>query len=130
MSIRTDRVGGEIKKALAETLSNDLSDLSDALITITQVRMSPDLRSGKVYVSVLGGSVGSDQVLHRLKTAAPQLRAAVSRLVRLKFTPELTYYLDDTESEAQKIEVLLKQIRDERAQREARDTSNPGTIEE
>jgi ribosome-binding factor A len=114
MSVRTERVSGEIKKALSAALLADHSGLTDSLITITQVRMSPDLRSGRVYVSLLGGTDDPEQVLTSLQTIAPRLRSAVGRAVRLKVTPELFWYLDDTEQEAQKIEEIFKKIRSER----------------
>ncbi len=56
MSIRTERVAGEVQQALAHALQTDFSSLTDSLITITKVRMAPDLRSARVYVSLLGGT--------------------------------------------------------------------------
>ncbi len=114
MSVRTERVAGEIKKALSAALLLDYPDLTDGLITITQVRMSPDLRSGRVYVSIMGGTSNPQHVLSDLQEVAPRLRGAVGRAVRLKFTPELFWYIDDTEEEAQKIEEIFKKIRSER----------------
>ncbi len=116
MSIRTERVSGEIKKALSHALMTDHADLTDGMITITKVRMSPDLRSGRVYVSIFGGTSKPERVLESLQVLAPRLRSAVGRDVRLKFTPELFWYLDDTEQEAQKIEEIFKKIRSERDQ--------------
>ena len=111
MSIRTEKVAGEIQRAIAKSLQNDLSDLNDGLLTVTKVRMSPDLRSGRVYLSILGSVHKPEDVLKRIKDQAYRIRMAVGREVRLKFTPELFYYIDDTMEEVAHIEDIFRQIR-------------------
>jgi ribosome-binding factor A len=111
MSIRTEKVAGEIQRAIAKSLQNELSDLSDGLLTVTKVRMSPDLRSGRVYLSILGSVHKPADVLKRVKDQAYRIRMAVGREVRLKFTPELFYYIDDTMEEVSHIEDIFRQIR-------------------
>ncbi|MEO6940769.1 MAG: 30S ribosome-binding factor RbfA [Candidatus Kapaibacterium sp.] len=111
MSIRTEKVAGEIQRAIAKSLQNELSDLSDGLLTVTKVRMSPDLRSGRVYLSILGSVHKPADVLKRVKDQAYRIRMAVGREVRLKFTPELFYYIDDTMEEVSHLEDIFRQIR-------------------
>lgn len=113
MSIRTERVAGEVQQALARALQTDFSDLSDGLITVTKVRMSPDLRSGRIYISLLGGTRSPERTLERIKAETPRLRAAIAKAIRLRYVPELHFYLDDTQAEVARVETILKQIGEE-----------------
>ena len=115
MSIRTERVAGEVQQALARALQSDFSTISDGLVTVTKVRMAPDLRSGRVYVSVLGGTHPPERTLEKIKAETPHLRAAIAKAVRLRFVPELHFYLDDTQEEVARVEEIFKQIHQERS---------------
>jgi ribosome-binding factor A len=114
MSIRTERVAGEVQQALAHALQTDFSSLTDSLITITKVRMAPDLRSARVYVSLLGGIASPQKTIEKIKEEAPHLRAAVARAIRLRYVPELFFYLDDTQQEVAHIEEIFKKIGESR----------------
>ena len=114
MSIRTERVAGEIQQALAHAFQTDFRDVTDSLVTVTKVRMAPDLRSGRVYISLLGGSHRPETVLGRIKAETPHLRAAVAKQVRLRYVPELHFYIDDTQEEVQHIEDVFRRIRESR----------------
>jgi ribosome-binding factor A len=118
MSIRTERVAGEVQQALARALQTDFSTLTDSLITVTKVRMAPDLRSARVYVSLLGGSGSGVKALGKIKEEAPHLRAAVARAIRLRYAPELFFYLDDTQEEVAHIEEIFKKIGEARPKSE------------
>lgn len=113
MSIRTEKVAGEVQQSLARLLQTEFSDLSNGLLTITKVRMAPDLKSGRVYVSVLGGTAPSHEVLAGIKRRASEIRYALGRTLNLKFTPELFYYLDDTQEEVARVEEIFRKIREE-----------------
>jgi len=113
MSIRTERVAGEVQQALAHALQTDFSDLADGLITVTKVRMSPDLRSGRIYISLLGGTREPERTLEKIKVETPRLRAAIAKAIRLRYVPELHFYLDDTQAEVARVETILKQIGEE-----------------
>ena len=113
MSIRTERVAGEVQQGVARLFQQEFTDLSDGMITVTKVRMAPDLKSGRIYLSVLGGSVPGEEVLKRVKAAAPQIRYSLAKLVNMKFSPELFYYLDDTQEEVSTIEDIFRKIREE-----------------
>ena len=117
MSIRTERVAGEIQQALANLFQADFADVTDGLITVTKVRMSADLGSARVYVSLLGGSLPPQKTLDTLKKEVPHIRAAVARRVRLKFVPDLNFYLDDTQEEVAHLEDIFNLIRAENTAR-------------
>ena|SRR5579864_7376637 len=110
MSIRTERVAGEIQKILSTLFQRDFSHLTSGMLTVTMVRMSPDLRSCRVYLSIIGSSVDNENVLKSIKAEAPRIRSAMGRSLRLRNTPELFFYLDDTQEEVSRIEELFKKI--------------------
>lgn len=113
MSIRTERVAGEVQQALAHLFQTDFADLSDGLITVTKVRMSPDLRNGRVYVSLLGGSRPAEKTLEAIEAEVPHIRHAITKAVRLKFVPELHFYIDDTAENVARVEEIFRKIRED-----------------
>ncbi len=112
MSIRSEKVAAEIQKALARPLRDIALEISAGLITATHVRMSPDLRIAKVYVSIFGGRTDSKQAMIVLETRAKDIRRAVVAQVRLRFAPELRFYLDDTLEVMDRVSALLNKVPD------------------
>ncbi|MEM7176305.1 MAG: 30S ribosome-binding factor RbfA [Pseudomonadota bacterium] len=97
-SQRQLRVGEVIRRALSEILARgDLHEesLSDVSITVTEVRPSPDLRQARVYVMPLGGA-NADEIVAGLNNAAREIRREVNRSVTLKFSPQLSFVLDQS----------------------------------
>lgn len=109
MSVRTRRVSGEIKKALSVVLSRDHGDVTDGLVTVTDVDVSPDLRNAKVFVTVLGGKAPKDKVVKLLNDRVPAIRTGVSRLVYLRSVPALQFFFDETGERAERIDQLLNE---------------------
>ncbi len=97
-SQRQLRVGEVIRRALSEILARgDLHEdaLSDVSITVTEVRPSPDLRQARVYVMPLGGA-NAEAVVDGLNGAAREIRREMNRSVALKFSPQLSFVLDQS----------------------------------
>lgn len=113
-SQRQLRVGEEIRHALAGMLArgDHLPDpaLADLNVTVTEVRMSPDLRIAWAYVRALGGSE-SHLAIKLLAEAANNLRREVAREVRLKYVPQLRFLIDTSFDEAARIDALLDKVR-------------------
>lgn len=104
------RVGEEIRHVLAEIFARgQLRDpaLADRVITVTEVRMSSDLRYATVFVLTQGGEA-TDEVVAGLDRAKPFLRGHVGREVRLRFTPDLIFRADRGYERAARIDQLLK----------------------
>ncbi len=110
MSIRTEKVSSELRQALARPLADIASEISAGFITVTHVRMSPDLRIARVYLSVFGGKISPEQTVAKVSERAGSLRKHVNTRVRLRFSPELHFYLDDTLDAISHIETLLKNV--------------------
>ncbi len=109
-SQRQLRVGEALRHALAEVLMRgDLRDpdLCGASLTVTEVRVGPDLRTATAFVVPLGGGDVAG-VLAGLGRAAPYLRTQVARLVSLKFAPEFTFRADTSFDQARRIDGILR----------------------
>ena len=116
-SQRQQRVAELVRHALAEVLQRgDIQDpvLGTHVITIPEVRMSPDLKLATAYVMPLGGQ-DETPVLNALDRNKKILRQEVARRVNLKFAPELRFRRDETFDEAARIDALL---RSEKVQRD------------
>jgi ribosome-binding factor A len=109
-SQRSLRVGELVRHAVAEVLARgDVHDpvIETHLITVPEVRMSPDLRLATVYVMPLGGTDEKD-VLAALERHKRYLRGEVAHRVNLKFAPDIRFRIDERFEEAERIERLLR----------------------
>jgi ribosome-binding factor A len=107
---RSLRAGELVRHAVAEILSRgEVHDpvIEGHLITVPEVRMSPDLRIATVYILPLGG-VDNTAVLEALDRNKRHLRAEVARRVNLKFAPEIRFRIDERFDEAERIDQLLR----------------------
>lgn len=108
-SQRQLRVAEEIRHVLADVFGRDMvrdHELSGIAITVTEVRISPDLRKATVYVTRLGRD-DVDKLLPALRRAAPFLRGQVARAIRLRVAPELTFVADTSIGYAMQVSTLL-----------------------
>jgi ribosome-binding factor A len=125
-SQRQQRVAELIRHALAEVLSRgDVQDpvLTSHIVTVPEVRMSPDLKIATAYVMPLGGA-DERPVIEALDRNKKVLRTEVARRVNLKFAPDLRFRRDETFDEAARIDTIL------RSERVRRDIEQPGTDED
>ena len=109
-SNRIGRINEEIQKELANLIRN-LKDprVQDTMISITHVETTPDLRYAKVYVSFLQEERASD-ALKGLKSAGGYLRRELGRALQLRYTPELTWALDDSITYGAKMLKLINSL--------------------
>ena len=109
-SQRQLRVGELIRHALAEMLSRgEVHDpvIEGHMITVPEVRMSPDLRLATIYVMPLGGK-GEKAVVEALERNKKFLRGEIAHRVNLKFAPEIRFRVDERFDEAERIEKILR----------------------
>ena len=105
------RVGEMIKQALGILFIRDeakIADLSTREITVTEVRMSPDLKTAKIFVMPLGGK-NTEEIIEKLKISSFIIRKVLSKKIVMKFLPKLFFVKDDSFDYAEKIENLIKQ---------------------
>ena len=108
-SVRLLKVGEQIRHKLAAVLQRGEvtdPDLDGLIVSVSEVRVSPDLRHANVYVKALGGD--DARMLVGLKRNVRYLRGQVSKALSTKYTPELKFHLDESYAEASKIDALLR----------------------
>tara|TARA_B100000282_G_scaffold259185_1_gene206870 strand:- start:169 stop:567 length:399 start_codon:yes stop_codon:yes gene_type:complete len=113
-SQRQLRVGELVKQNLGELfLRNEakIPTLNSKLITVTEVRMTPDLKTARVYVIPLGG-IHTKEIVKILTEYSHLVRKALSKRLDIKFLPKLTFVEDNSFEYAEKIEKLIKRNRD------------------
>ncbi len=109
---RMRRVDESMREVVAATLA-ELSDPRLGFTTVTGVETSPDLRTAKVYVSVLGDEAERDATLDALRSSHGVIQSRIAAETRMKRTPTLTFIYDDTIEKGVRISHLLDEDEDE-----------------
>jgi ribosome-binding factor A len=110
MSVRLEKVASLIKEQISIIFQRNFGMEEYGFMTVTDVRMSPDLKIAKVYISILGDVARKEKSLSMLEDQKKFIRSTLGHNIRLKFTPSLAFYLDETLDEAMKIENILNKI--------------------
>ena len=111
ISQRQLRVGEMIKQSLSMIFLREetkIPDLDTKSVTVTEVRMSPDLQTAKIFVIPLGGK-DKEKIIERLKEFSFVIRKVLSKKIMVKFMPKLFFVNDDSFDYAEKIENLIRQ---------------------
>ena len=110
---RADRVGGQVQRALAELLHKRIRDprLKDA--TISEVKMSPDLKLAKIYYTLPDRESTRDDALAGFNSASGFVKRTLARDLGLRYMPDLKFYYDDSFDYGAKIDSLLKSLNKE-----------------
>ncbi len=116
---RPDRVGEEIRQELASLLAREVHDPGIGFVTITRVKVSPDLQLARAYYSLLGDDKAKQATRKALERATPFLRRQIGARVRLRRVPELRFEFDDSIERQDRIEQILLELKEERDQRES-----------
>ena len=104
---RMRRVDEAVREVLSDVLTHEVKDPRVGFVTVTDVKTSPDLSHARVYVSVLGDAEAVAASLEGLQSAHGFLQGRVGSELRLKHTPTLRFFHDDTAERAQRLERLL-----------------------
>lgn len=107
---RLERVNEELKKEISHIISYELKNPNvTGLISVTKVKITPDLKYAKVYVSILNAK-NTKETLSNLKKSAGFIRSEIAKRINLRITPELVFELDDSMEYGAKIDSILKDI--------------------
>lgn len=109
MSYRIDKVSRVIKEELSWIFLHKLKDPALGFITITNVKLSPDLKIARVYLSVLEKEKRQN-VLQTVNELKGSIRTELAHKINMRFIPELNFYIDDTTDYVEKIENIFRQI--------------------
>jgi ribosome-binding factor A len=110
---RMRRVNEVLREVVGGVISNDLVDPRLGFVTVTGVEASPDLRTAKVFVSVLGDSTERDATLDALRSSHGVIQTRIAAETRMKRTPTLTFIYDDTIEKGVRISHLLDDDQEE-----------------
>ena len=108
---RPDRVADQLRAELAQLLSRDVHDPGIGFVTLTRVKVSPDLQSALVFYTALGDDAARRNTTRAIERAIPFLRRQIGSRIRLKRVPELKFIYDDSVAGQDRIEQLLHEIR-------------------
>ena len=123
MSVRSEKVGSLIKEEMGRLFQRNFSMAEYGFLTVTDVVMSPDLKVAKVYVSIFGDEERKKNGFAKLEAQKPSVRSMLGHAVRLRFTPEIIFYLDDTLDRAMKLENIFHKIHENDSNKE--EENNP-----
>jgi ribosome-binding factor A len=110
---RSGRINEEIKRELSDIIRNDIKDPRvSAMVSVTYVDVTKDLRYAKVYVSVFGSEEEKSNTLAALKSSSGFMRREIGSRVNLRHTPEIIIELDKSIEHGMHIDALLHQIKE------------------
>jgi len=113
MSVRANRVGEQMKKELGDIITRKLKDPRVGFVTITDVHVTGDLQQATVFISVLGDDDQKENTLKGLEKAKGFIRSEIGQRIRLRKTPELIFEFDESIDYGNRIETLLKEIKND-----------------
>lgn len=115
MTDRVVKVNELLKQLAGDLLLKEVDFGTGVLVTVTRVETSPDLRYGKILITVLPRNKERD-VLATLEAAIFDLQQLLNKKLRMRLVPKIRFVIDQTEKEAAKIEELLARVREEEAE--------------
>lgn len=107
---RTERVADILREEISQIVGYELEDPRLTMVTVTEVRVSDNMRAAKVYITVAGDEQEHKLALAALKRAAPYVRKQLGLSLNLPRTPEIYFVRDRVEEEGERVDQLLQQI--------------------
>ena len=127
MSRRTERINEQLREEISTLLTRQIKDPRlNAVISITRVVSSGDLRSARVYISVMGNQETKQSALEGLRSAASFLRRELRNRINMKHTPFLSYQLDDSIDKADQLLRLMNKVKTDEPVPETSNSETPG----
>ena len=107
---RLGRINEELRKEISNIISFELKDPNiTGLISVTKVKVTPDLKYAKVYVSILNAK-NNEKTLQGLKDSSGFIRTQIAKTVNLRITPQLVFEIDDSIEYGMKIDSIIKNL--------------------
>ena len=112
MSLRTTRVNELLRAEISDLILREVKDprVGEGMVTITEIRVSPDLRHATVYVSHLGEESQRAEVMAGLSNAAPFLHGALLHRLKLRHVPELAFRFDPSIERGARLASLIADV--------------------
>ena len=107
---RLGRINEELRKEISNIITFELKDPNiTGLISITKVKVTPDLKYAKVYVSILNAK-SNEKTLQGLKDSSGFIRTQIAKTINLRITPQLVFEIDDSIEYGMKIDSIIKEL--------------------
>jgi ribosome-binding factor A len=116
---RPERVGEQIRQELGVVIARDVHDPAVGFVTLTRVKVSPDLQLARIFYTLMGDEKAKRETQRALERATPFLRRQLGSRIRLRRVPELVFEFDASVEHQERIERILIELADERKAREA-----------
>jgi len=127
---RQSRVAERVKEEASSILLHELKDPRMGFVTVTSVRMSPDLQHAHIYVSVLGEEGAERSTMRALQHARGFVQRAIAERVQLRRAPEIQFHTDESTKRSVRISSLIRQIHEEEnRQDESSDAADGGSAD-
>ncbi len=123
--LRVEKLQELIKQEMSKMLLREIKDPRIGFVTVTDVEVTGDLREAKIYVSIMGGEEQVKSSLEGLHSALGFIRREIGRRIRLRFTPEISFALDNSLDYGEHIQKILLKLGRERETHET-DTGGSG----
>ena len=107
---RADRVSGLIQQVLSDLLTKDIHDPRLKMATITNVKMSPDLKLARIYFSIHGGASKAEAATREFESARGFIKRTLAPKLGLRYMPDLIFFYDESFDYGSHIDNLLKKI--------------------
>jgi len=114
---RPDRVGEQIREEVSTLLLREVRDPGIGLVTLTRVKVSPDLQFVRIFYTQMGDEKARKETKRALERATPFLRRKIGDSIRLRRVPELRFEFDESVEHQERIERILLELQAERDQR-------------
>jgi len=111
---RPDRVGEQIRQELSQILSQQVHDPGMGFLTLTRVKVTPDLQLARVLYTVFGDEKQRKETQRALERALPYLRRQIASRIRLRRVPDLQFFYDESVAHQDRIEKILLDLQHER----------------
>lgn len=112
-SVRQRKVADKIKQNISIIIDREINDPDKGFVTITHVKISPDLSIASIYFTVLGDDAQKEKSIATLNRAKNFIRAELAPRLKLRNVPDLRFFADDTLEYARKIENLLQKVKEQ-----------------
>ena len=113
---RLNRINEELKKEISRVINYELKNSHvTGMITVTKAKITPDLKYAKIYVSILNAK-NVKRTMEGLKESSGFIRSQIAKSINLRITPELIFEVDDSLDYGERIDSILKGLKQEKAQ--------------
>ncbi|HEX8557555.1 MAG TPA: 30S ribosome-binding factor RbfA [Pyrinomonadaceae bacterium] len=127
---RPEQLAEVIREEVSQIVGYELEDPRVERVTVTDVRVTENLRDASVYVTAEGTEAEKAEAMKALQKAAPYVRRQLGVALNLRYTPELHFVRDTVEEAATRVESLLSEIKQEESQRPSPSPAEEGADEE